>query len=111
MATIYVRQGDNNVTRTLTCKNADGTYPSLLGATLRFHAGYEGDKASVILDKAATLSDADTGQVTVTFLSADTVTAYPSLDAEIQATFTDGTILTFPTKGGQLKLVIVGEVG
>lgn len=110
MATIYVRQGDNLIVRYVHCINADGTYPDLSAATLRFHAGYEGDAASKVIDKAAELNTALTAEVKITFVAADLATAYDSLDAEIQATWASGTIQTFPTKAGGLKLVIVGQV-
>ena len=110
MATIYVRQGDNLVVRYVHCINADGTYPDLSGAVLRFHAGYEGDITSKVIDKVVTLNNVLTAEVTITFVTADLAVAYESLDAEIQATWANGTVLTFPTKSGGLKLEIVGEV-
>lgn len=109
--TIYLRQGDNLIVRYMSCVNADGTYPDLSAATLRFHAGYEGDPDSVVIDKAATLDDEDTARVAVTFLSVDLAEQYETLDAEIQATWPDGMVVTFPTKSGQLKMQIVGQVG
>jgi hypothetical protein len=110
MATIYVKQGDNLVVRYVHCVNADGTYPDLSAATLRFHAGYEGDPASKIIDKEATLNDVLTAEVKITFVAADLASAYTGLDAEIQATWENGTIQTFPTKSGGLKLDIIGQV-
>lgn len=110
MPTIYIRQNDNLITRYMHCVNADGTYPNLSGATLAFHAGYEGDPASKVIDKSATLDDVDTARVKVVFVTADTDEALNDLDAEIQASYPDGTIITFPTRSGGLKLEIVGEV-
>jgi hypothetical protein len=111
MTIIYLRQGDNLVPRYMHCMNADGTYPNLSGATLRFHAGYEGDPDSIIIDKAASLVDVDTARVMVVFMAEDLAEAFPILDAEIQATWPDGMVITFPTRSGRLKMQIVGQVG
>jgi hypothetical protein len=110
MPTIYIRQNDNLITRYLHCVNADGTYPNLSGATLKFHAGYEGDPASKVIDKVATLDTVSTARVKVIFVTADTDEALEGLDAEVEATYPDGTVITFPTKSGGLKMEIVGEV-
>jgi hypothetical protein len=110
MPTIYVKQNDNQVVRYMHCVNADGTYPDLSGATLHFHAGYEGDPASKVIDKVATLNTVLTAEVAVTFVTADLAIVYDELAAEIQATWPNGTVHTFPTKSGGLKMEIVGEV-
>ena len=110
MPTIYIRQNDNLITRYVHCVNADGTYPNLSGATLEFHAGYEGDPSSKVIDKSATLDNVSTARVKVIFVTADTDEALANLDAEIEATYPDGTVITFPTKSGGLKMEIVGEV-
>lgn len=109
MSTIYIRQNDNLIPRYVTLRNADNTYPDLSDAVLTFHAGVEGDPSSAVITKDAELVDASTARVRILFLASE-LAEIGSYAAEIQAEWPDGTIITFPTRGGQFKIEIVGEI-
>jgi len=110
MATLRIRQNDNNLTRYLRCKNADGTYVDLSSVSqVRFHAGYMGDPASYVIDKVCAVVDGENGRVSVTFEDED-LDEFGTYAAELQTSWPDGTILTIPTKGSQFRIQIDGEV-
>lgn len=110
MAVLRLRQSDNNLKRYFKLKNDDGTYIDLTDASqVEFHAGYAGDPSSYIMDKTATVEDATGGRVSVTFSTAD-LAEFGEFDAEFEARWPDGTILTIPTISSQFRIEISGEV-
>ncbi len=110
MAIFYLRQNDASVSLTATLQEASGAAIDLTDCTVTFAVGYEGDPASKLLDAAAVVTDAENGKVRFTFTALQTDLDPGTYDAAFTLTWADGTTRTVPTRSGQLKVQVVGEV-
>ncbi len=111
MATFYMKQNDANTDMYATLKNADDTVIDLSTASkVKFHVGYEGDVASKLIDANCTIVNAATGRVRFRWTASHAALEPGTYDAEFEITWPDGTIRTVPSKSGQCKVVIAGEI-
>ena len=95
MATFNLKRNDTSPSIIIDLKKPDGTAQSITGATsTRFHMM---DATGVVKvdDDVTTVLDAANGQVQYDWVAADTDTA-GEFRVEIEVTFSDGTIETFP---------------
>lgn len=99
--TFYATQNDNGIVVRFTLNDADGNPVDLTGASLKFEAKARFSDAEAKVDGDAT-PDADqagnTGQGAYTLTSTD-LSAADIYDVRVQATWGDGTIITFPSHG------------
>tara|TARA_R110000823_G_scaffold58005_5_gene139922 strand:- start:994 stop:1317 length:324 start_codon:yes stop_codon:yes gene_type:complete len=95
--TFYVKQNDTSPSILATLKDAAGAAVSLAGASVRLHMRKIGF-AQVTVDQAATIVTAASGEVRYDWVAADTA-AVGSYEAEIEVTYGDGSIETFPNDG------------
>jgi hypothetical protein len=95
--TFYVKQNDTSPSILATLKDAAGAAVSLAGASVRLHMRKIGF-AQVTVDQAATIVTAASGEVRYDWVAADTA-AVGSYEAEIEVTYADGSIETFPNDG------------
>jgi hypothetical protein len=96
--TFYVRQNDNKITISGTCLDANGAAVSLTGATLKLQVRQQ-FATTAILNATATADPdqtANKGKWSYSLLAADLASA-DTYQASIQATYGDGTIITFPS--------------
>jgi hypothetical protein len=104
----YWKQGDTAPAIAEQLFDGTGTPVVLTGATVKFIGAFRG-QASPEISAAATITDAATGKVSYTPVTADTDTP-GSLLVEWQVTFAGGAIETFPNSDYQ-KVVILTQVG
>jgi len=97
MSTFCIKQGDLSPAFQLTLKDSAGTAVNLTGSTVRLHL-YTQDKATVVLDKSATLVDAVNGVVKYEWVDGDTDDA-GWFWVEFEVTYADSTVETFPNSG------------
>ena len=95
--TFYVKQNDTSPSILATLKDAAGAAVSLAGASVRLHMRKIGF-TQVTVDQAATIVTAASGEVRYDWVAADTA-AVGSYEAEIEVSYADGSIETFPNDG------------
>ena len=102
MADFYLKQNDTRPFLTATLQDSAGAAINLTGASVRFHM--LASDGSVIVDAAAVVQDAATGVVRYEWQPADTAVT-GTFKAEIEVTYADGGIETFPnTTNWQVKV-------
>lgn len=92
-----------------TLRDGAGAVVDLAGATARFLMRRASPPRGVITDAAATVINAAGGRVRYSWAAADTAVA-GIFDAEVEITFADTTIQTFPSSGNH-RVVISDDVG
>jgi len=95
MTDFYIKRNDTSPTFRATLVDADGAAVNVTGAAARLHMSNE---KGVKVDAAMTLDTPLSGIVTYAWQVADTDTA-GFYDAEIEVTFSDSTVQTFPNNG------------
>ena len=95
--TFFVKQNDTSPTLDATLKDADDAAVDLTGASVRFHMRKVG-KGTAVVDGAATITGALTGQVRYAWSGSDTA-SIGTYNGEFEVTYSDGTIETFPNNG------------
>jgi hypothetical protein len=107
MSDFTIKQGDTLPPLTAVLRDAAGNVVDLTGCAVRFIAGSQGREP--ILDKAALVADAEGGIVEVPWAIGDTETA-GTYEAEIEVTFGNGDVLTFPNTT-RLTFQVARELG
>ena len=97
MTDFWIKKGDTSPVITGQLLDGDLRPVNITGATVRFRAKDRTTGASVI-DAAATVTDATTGQVRYAWQAADTA-AQREMLAEWVVTFADSTIQSWPNPG------------
>lgn len=93
----YLKQGDRSTIGTRLIE-ADGTPANLTGRTVRIHIRRRGTGA-ILIDAAATVTAAATGDVTWTPGVGETETLAGLYDVEWETTLADGRQITYPNRG------------
>lgn len=101
-----IKQNDTAPSVEAVLKNSAGTAVDLTGATVNFHMKDLG--GTVVVDAAASVTDASGGTVQYDWDAADTDTA-GTFYAEFEVEYPDGTIETFPNTGS-VAVKIVKEL-
>lgn len=103
----WIKKGDTSPVLTGQLLDGDARPVDITGATVQFRAK---DRATgtVVIDAAATVTDATTGQVRYAWQAADTTTQRELL-AEFVVTFADSTVQTWPNPG-LIALHVGGDV-
>jgi hypothetical protein len=105
--TFKLKQNDTKIALKAVLENESGAV-DLTGATVRFlMSDYQ--RSTVIIDNAAEIKDALTGEVWYVFNSTETANA-GVFKSEFEATFSDGRVETFPTDGYTL-IEIIRDLG
>jgi len=105
--TFYIKQNDTSPALLATLQDADGIAVNITGAAIRFHMRQIGSTA-VDVDAAAVIVTALDGLVRYDWQAADTATI-GSYQAEIEVTYADGTIETFPNDG-YIRVEIIKDI-
>jgi hypothetical protein len=103
----YIKQNDTAPILAATLKDADENAVDLDGSSVRFHMREVGGTTSKV-DAAATLVDANAGQVKYTWAADDTDTI-GSYQAEFEVTYGDSRIETFPNNG-YIQVEIIDDI-
>lgn len=103
----FIKQNDTSPALKVELKASDGTAINLTGATVHFHMR-DAETQVVKVDRAASVTQASQGHVQYNWQTGDTATV-GAYEYEFQATYSDGTIETFPNNGYS-KLKIVAEI-
>lgn len=93
----FIKQNDTSPSLKAFIQDADGNSVNLTGAAVRLHINETGGGPNII-DELMTVNDANGGEVQYDWVAADTVNA-GTFSAEIEITFSDGKIETFPNDG------------
>lgn len=101
-----IKQGDTKPDLVRTLVNADGSAIDLTGATVQFHMKRRG--GSLKVDKAATVTDDEYGEVTVEWEADDTDEA-GTFRGEFEITLTGGEIVTVPNDG-DMQVNVVKQI-
>lgn len=103
----YIKQNDTSPALQATLKDSNDTAIDLSSAAVQFHMRKIGSTSAKI-DRAATISDADSGIVYYQWQAGDTDTI-GSFEAEFQVTFVGGEIETFPNNR-YIQIEITNEI-
>lgn len=110
LTTFYIKQGDRLPPVEAALQRADGTAVTLAGATVKFLMRVRGTVAPVVVDAAAVVVDAGTGQVRYDWADGDTATV-GDYDAEFEVTVTaSGKKQTVPNNG-YLRVKVRDDIG
>jgi uncharacterized protein YfaS (alpha-2-macroglobulin family) len=92
----FIKQNDTSPSLAAYIQTASGEAVSLVGASVRLHIKETG--GSTLLIKNMTITDATQGLVQYDWVDPDTAVA-GTYNAEIQVTYSDGKIETYPNNG------------
>ena len=95
--TFFIKQNDTSPTLDATLKDANDAAVDLTGATVRFHMRKVG-KGAAVVDSAATIIGALTGQVRYAWSASDTA-LIGTYNGEFEVTYSDNSVETFPNNG------------
>lgn len=96
MTDLWIKRGDTSPVLTGQLLDGDGRPVPLTGATVALKAR---NRAGVtVIDAAMTVDDAATAQVRYAWVPANTATQ-AELEGEVEVTFADSTVQTWPTPG------------
>lgn len=93
---IILKRNDTAPAFTATCTDADGTAVDISNSTVRFHM--TDSTGTVVVDAAATIVSGPDGTVSYAWSAADTDTS-GHYKGEVEVTFADSTVRTFPSPG------------
>lgn len=96
MSRFNIKRNDTSPSLLAVLKDADDVAVDLTGATIRFHMIDKDD--TVIVDDAAVVAGAATGEARYDWSAADTATV-GGFRAEFEVTHSDSSIETFPNNG------------
>jgi hypothetical protein len=103
-----IKRFDTSPTIGMNLQDAAANPVSIVNALdVRFHMRLRGEQ-TLKIDARASVIDAETGTVKYDWLTQDTDTA-GRYEAEIEVTYTDGSIETFPN-GGYLSINIIDDI-
>lgn len=105
--TFYIKQHDTSPAILATLSDATGAAIDLTDATIRFHMRPIG-KTTVVVDAAASIVTAATGDIRYDWIGADTATI-GSFQAEFEVTFPDSSIETFPNDS-YVRIEIINDI-
>jgi hypothetical protein len=105
--TFYIKQNDTSPAMLATLQDAQGSGVDITGASVRFHMRPIGS-AHVTVDAAATIVDAESGDVRYDWQADDTDTA-GSYQAEFEVTYADASIETFPNND-YIRVDIISDI-
>jgi hypothetical protein len=91
----YIKQNDTRPAITANLTDANDAAVNLTGATVKFNMRVDPAGATKVSLGAATIEDAEAGQVSYSWTASNTDTA-DDYEAEFQVTFAGGTVQTFP---------------
>ena len=91
----YIKQNDTRPAIAANLTDANAAAVNLTGATVRFSMRVEPAGTVKVSAAAATIDDAEAGQVSYNWTASDTNTA-DDYEAEFQVTFVGGAVQTFP---------------
>ena len=94
MSTFTIKKGDTSPSIVATLTDVDGTAINITDATVQFHMRNMSNN-ELIVDAAATITNATSGIVTYDWLTADTASA-GVFSGEFEVTYSDASIETFP---------------
>lgn len=105
MTDFTIKKNDTRPVLEATLTAADGSAIDLTGATCRFHMA---TPSAVKIDAVADVHDAAGGIVRYTWQEGDTDTS-GRFQAEIEVTYADGGVETFPNSGNW-SIAVVNEI-
>lgn len=106
MTTAYMKRRDTAPDLVLLLTNPDGAPPDLAGATGVFSmAAADG---TVVVNRRAVALDNSAHTATHSWTSGDTIAA-GTYQAEVEVTFADGSILTYPN-AGHVRVIITADI-
>lgn len=108
MAHFVIKEGDTSPAITATLLDAADAAVNLAGASVKFIMTLKGQTTAKV-DAAATIVSAANGQVSYSWVAADTDTA-GVYEAEWQVTFSGGAKQTFPNSS-YLELIVLRDLG
>jgi len=91
----YIKENDTRPAITANLTDANDAAVNLTGATVKFNMRVDPAGATKVSLGAATIEDAEAGQVSYPWTTSDTDTA-DDYEAEFQVTFAGGAVQTFP---------------
>jgi hypothetical protein len=91
----YIKQNDTRPAIAANLTDANAAAVNLTGATVKFSMRVEPAGTVKVSAAAATIDDAEAGQVSYNWTASDTNTA-DDYEAEFQVTFVGGAVQTFP---------------
>ena len=91
----YIKQNDTRPAIAANLTDANAAAVNLTGATVKFSMRVEPAGTVKVSAAAATIDDAEAGQVSYNWTASDTNTA-DDYEAEFQVTFAGGAVQTFP---------------
>lgn len=100
-----LKRNDTAPSFTATCTDSAGDAVDITGATIRFHMVGPAPSSAVKVDAAATIVSGAAGTVRYDWQTGDTDTS-GSYKAEVEVTFTDSTIRTFPTSNYSIVRIV-----
>jgi hypothetical protein len=103
----FIKTGDTGPPIEMVCRDADDAIVDISGSTARFHMKKRGSSETTV-DDTATVVDGEAGLVRYNWQAADTDTAGEYL-AEVEITFADDTVQTFPNRTDKNIQVHIGD--
>jgi len=107
MAEFTMKVGDTSPDFELQCQDDAGDPVSLSGASAQFHM--EDPDETEVLNTAASITDEANGEVRYVWEAGDTDLSAGVYDCEIQITYSDSKVETFPNTG-DISIEFVEEI-
>lgn len=107
MSIAYMKRGDTSPSWDILCLDDDGNAVNVEGASVQFHARLAGSD-TLKVDSAGSVVDGAAGHVRYEPTSSDTDTV-GLYEVEVEMTFSDGSIETFPNSTS-LQILIIDDI-
>ena len=105
----FIKQNDTVQALVRDLKDAFGSPVNITGATVAFSMRVKPAGSVKVNAAAGTVVDGGLGRIRYPFTSSDTDTA-DTFEAEIQVTYSDGGVQTFPNDG-YFDVIIIDDIG